>query len=300
MTDSSTRELSIRDAVVCNRDLGYILACDPETEADTPYAWIRAWNHGQISESWVAFNAHSVCRTVLPEPGVVLISSEGFYCVFSGQLHAGNIYDESQPQPAEPRYGSFSSVAQIGGRAYAVGLRGMVYRLDAPASWTRIDEELSREFDVHAIHGFSESDIYAVGNKGELWQFNGQSWLKRELPTKVNLSCVKCTEDGIVYIGGDGGLLIRGRSEAWEILDESPMRSDIWGIDWFAGELYVSTFSGLYRLKGADLEPVLFGEDKPKTFYHLSVGERVLWSVGEADVMSFDGANWTRVSWQPP
>jgi hypothetical protein len=300
MTDSSTRELSIRDAVVWNGDFGYILACDPETELDTPYTWIRAWHQGKITESWVKFNAHSVCRTVLPERGIVLISSGGVYSVFSGQVHAGNIFDESQPQPTEPRYGSFSSVAQIGGRAHAVGLRGMVYRLDAPASWTRIDEQLPREFDVQAIHGFSESDIYAVGFKGELWQFNGQFWLKRDLPTKVNLASVKCAEDGIVYIGGDGGLLIRGRNEAWEILDQSPMQSDIWDIEWFGGELYVSTFSGLYRLKGSDLELILFGEDKPKSFYSLCVGEGVLWSVGEADVMSFDGTNWTPVSWQLP
>jgi hypothetical protein len=300
MTNSSTRELSIRDAVVWKRDFGYILACDPETELDAPYTWIRAVHQGQISESWVAFNAHSVCRTVLPEQAIVLISSEGFYGVFSGQVHVGNIFDESQPQPTEPRYGSFCSVAQIGGRAHAVGLRGMVYRLDAPASWTRIDEQLPREFDVEAIHGFSESDIYAVGSKGELWQFNGQSWLKRNLPTNVNLLSVKCAEDGIVYIGGHGGLLVRGRNEAWEILDQPHMHSDIWDIEWFRGELYVSTFSGLYRLKGRNLERILFGENKPQSFYHLSVGERVLWSVGEADVMSFDGTNWTPVSWQLP
>jgi hypothetical protein len=300
VTNSSTRELCIRDAVVFNGDFGYILACDPETELDTPYTWIRALHQGQISESWLKFNAHSVCRTVLPERGVVSISSEGFYSVFSGKVHVGNIFDASQPQPTDPRYGSFSSVAQIGGRAHAVGLRGMVYRLDAPASWTRIDEQLAREFDVEAIHGFSESDIYAVGRKGELWQFNGQFWLKRDLPTTVNLSAVKCAEDGFVYIGGHNGVLIRGRNEAWEILDQAPMRSDIWDIEWFEGELYVSTFSAVYRLKGPHLEPILFGEDKPKTFYHLSVGEGVLWSVGEADVMSFDGTKWTRVSWQLP
>src|SRR6202035_2156869 len=101
MTNSSTRELSIRDAVVWNGDFGYILACDPEAELDTPYTWIRTLHQGQISESWVKFNAHSVCRTVLPERGIVLISQEGFYGVFCGKVHAGNIFDESQPQPTE-------------------------------------------------------------------------------------------------------------------------------------------------------------------------------------------------------
>ena len=123
------------------------------------------------------FNGHSLCRATVPERAIVLLSADGFYGTFSSQVHAGNIFDESQPQPTEPRYGSFRSVTQIEGRAYAVGLRGMVYRLDLPASWTRIDEKLARDFDAEAIDGFSASDLYVAGFRGELWQSDGQGWV---------------------------------------------------------------------------------------------------------------------------
>jgi hypothetical protein len=300
MSEPSTPQRSIRDGVVWNQDFGYLLVCNPQTEETTPYTWIRVWHQGQLSESWVEFNADSVCRTVSPGRGIVLTSAEGLYSVFSSQVHAGSIFDESQPQPTQPRYGSIRAVAEIDGRAHAVGLRGMVYRLDTPALWTRIDEQLSREFDGQAIHGFSGSDLYAAGFRGELWHFDGRDWQRRDLPTNVNLTSVKCAADGVVYIGGHGGLLIRGRNETWEIIDHGETESDIWDLDWFAGELYVSTLSGLYRLKGSTLQPVAFGDDKPRSFYHLSVGEGVLWSIGEFDVMSFDGVQWVRVPWQLP
>ena len=300
MTDQSSPGLSIRDGIAWNPDFGYVVVCDPATEERKPHARLRAWHQGRITESWAKFNAHSLCRTTLPERAIVLLSEDGFYGTFSSQVHAGNIFDESQPQPTEPRYGSFSAVAQIDGMAYAVGLRGMVYRLDRPASWTRIDEKLARDFDAEAIDGFSASDLYVAGLHGELWQSDGQSWVRRESSTNVNLNSVKCAGDGVVYIGGDAGMLIRGRNDVWEILDQQEMRSDIWDIEWFEGKLYVSTFSGVYWLAGSQLQPVDFGSDPPKTFYHLSTGEGVLWSVGEYDVMSFDGKAWTRIDWQIP
>ncbi len=300
MTDQSSPALSIRDAVTWNADFGYILVCDPATELDAPHAQLRAWNQGRITQSWVAFNAHSLCRTTVPERAIVLISEDGFYATFSSQVHAGNIFDESQPQPTEPRYGSFCAVTQIDGRAYAVGLRGMVYRLDGPASWTRIDEELARNFDAEAVDGFGASDIYVAGLRGEIWQWDGQSWARRESSTNVNLSAVKCAGDGVVYVGGQAGMLIRGRNNVWEILNQQEMRSDIWDVEWFEGSLYVSTFSAVYRLEGSQLRAVDFGGDPPKTFYHLSTGEGVLWAVGESDVMSFDGTAWTRIAWQIP
>ena len=38
------------------------------------------------------------------------------------------------------------------------------------------------------------------------------------------------------------------------------------------------------------LEPVDFGAEQPKSFYHLSAAPGVMWSIGESEVMSFDGS----------
>jgi len=171
----------------------------------------------------------------------------------------------------------------------------MVYRLDQLTRWTCIDEELPRSFDIQAIHGFSGSDIYAVGFAGELWYFNGQTWMKRELATNVNLTCVKCAGDETVYIGGHDGILIRGREDRWELIDQVETTDDVWDIEWFEGQLYVSTMSTVYRLNEEELEPVGFGDDPPKSCYHLSTAKGVMWSIGEYDIMSFDDQSWTRI-----
>jgi hypothetical protein len=89
--------------------------------------------------------------------------------------------------------------------------------------------------------------------------------------------------------------LIRGRANTWKIVDQEKITDDIWDLEWFEGHTYVSTMSGLFRLRGEHLEPVDFGADPPKSTYQLSAAKGVLWSIGSSDVMSFDGKKWTRV-----
>lgn len=286
--------LLIRSAAAWKPGWGYLLACDPATEEQAPHAKVIACHDGKFTESWVAFGAHSICRIKLPLPGLALVSSEGFYAVFAQQVTKGNLFEDSSPPPSRPRFGSIRSVSQIGGMAYAVGLRGMVYRLDRPDGWTRLDETLPEEADLQAIDGFSESDLYAVGFKGAVWHFDGSRWRRCDLPTNVNLTAVKCAGDGQVYVAGHGGLLARGRGSAWRFI-EHDVKSDLWDLEWFADTLYASSFTGAYQLSAEQLLPIDFGSNRPQSFYHLSAGDGVLWSIGEKEVMSFDGKDWTRV-----
>ena len=210
MNDQTIRDLAIRSGIVWQDDTGFILACDPQREADDPHVKIYRWHRGSFTDTWAKFSRHSICRVTAPELALVFLSAEGFYGIHTSKATVGNIFQNSQPRPKEPRYGSFRSLAEIGGQAYAVGLRGMAYRLDELVKWTRIDEGLSRDFDVQAIHGFDATDIYAVGFRGELWHFNSRQWTRCELPTNVNLASVKCARDGFVYVAGHGGILMRG------------------------------------------------------------------------------------------
>ncbi len=295
MNDNPFKQLSIRTGLVWQADTGYILACDPTTEENNPHVKIYMWDKGSFSESWAKFNAHSICRITNPENALVFVSSEGFYGVNSKISMAGNIFVDSQPESNEPRYGSLRAVSEIGGKAYAVGLRGMVYQLDELSMWTRIDDDLSREFNIQAIHGFNGYDIYAAGFSGQLWHFNGENWRKLQLPTNLNLTTVKCSGDGVVYIGGHKGILICGRDDKWEVVDHGQTMKDIWSLEWFEGKIYLSTMSNIFRLNNNRLEVVDFGDDTPKTCYHLSAAKDVMWSIGGKDVMSFNGIDWTRI-----
>jgi hypothetical protein len=137
--------------------------------------------------------------------------------------------------------------------------------------------------------------ILASLTKEILWHYDGNMWGKIELPTNINLSIVECVVDGTVYIAGHNGILIRGGGSAWEIIDHKETKDDIWDIEWFDGQLYVSTMHAVYRLIGDNLEAVDFGDDPPRSCYQLSAAKGVIWSNGEFDIMSFDGKKWTRV-----
>jgi hypothetical protein len=294
---SPLANLVIRTAVVVQPDWGYIIACDPEKEReDIPHAITFRWQAGKFHKGDRNYNAHAACLIEKPEPGRLDISGQGYYSVIiRGVMTSGDIFENSQPLPAKRRTASFRSVAAIDGKAYAVGLRGLVYRMDGLKQWTRIDEGLPETFNIQAIHGFDAKDIYAVGRQGSLWHFDGKVWNELELPTSVNLTSVKCAGDGKVYIGGHKGILIIGRRTAWAVIDHQATSDNIWDIEWFEKQVYVSTMKAVYRLKGTNLEPVDFGDDRPKSCYQLSAAKGVMWSNGEFDIMSFDGKVWTRV-----
>jgi hypothetical protein len=289
--------LSIRTGVVRSATVGYLLAGDPHKERqDVLHTRVFKWDSGAFRDGNLNFTASSCCLVANPQFALVMLASEGEYGISPETAPlAGNVFVNSEPRPKKPRYGSLRSVSDIGGKAYAVGLRGMVYRLDQFTHWTRIDEGLPENFDIQAIDGFSEDEIYAVGFRGEVWHFSGRKWTQYEPPTNVNLTCVKCAADGNVYIGGHDGILIRGTKTTWEIIENEDLSYDIWDLEWFDGKLYLSTMTALYRLNGDELEPVSFGKDSPKTCYHLSAVKGVMWSIGERDVMSFDGKTWTRI-----
>jgi hypothetical protein len=291
------RGLTIRSAVVAQARFGFIYCADLKKEKKgIPHAITFRWMDGKFDAGECNYDAHALCVIQQPDIGLVSISSQGYYSVISrGGTTTGDILKNSLPALEMPHPGGFRSISEIGGRAHAVGLRGMVLRLDAAQTWTRIGQGLPDTFDIRAIHGTGGSDLYAVGQGGKLWRYHGEKWSPAELPTSKNLNTVKCAGDGTVYLAGDGGTLLRGAASTWEVVDQQDTKDDIWDLEWFGEQLYVSTMEEVYRLDGKKLQPVDFGEDPPKSSYQLSTADGVLWSSGESDILSFDGKRWSRV-----
>lgn len=297
MATSPLKGLLIRTGAVRSPDVGYLLAGDPKREeAEEAHAVFFKWSAGKFTPGAMNFSAHSCCIVTEPALALVCVGPNGHYSITAASgKPVGNIFDNSQPQPQGPRYGSISSVSAVAGKAFAVGSEGMAYRLDDFNGWTRIDDGLPDTFGARALHGFSVNDLYAVGSRGEIWHYDGKKWTKCDSPTNVHLNCVCCAPDGTVYAAGNGGMLLSGRASAWKVIEQEAVEKPFWDLEWFAGELYLSTLASLFRLAGGKLAPVEFGAEKVKTCYHLSATTEVLWSVGEKDVLSFDGKSWTRV-----
>jgi hypothetical protein len=291
------KDLIIRTAVVLGPQYGVIYACDPKLERRSePHTIYFLFNKGKLDRGEYNFDAHSVCLIDRPDKGTVIVSEAGHYSAETNDDEVvDDIFARSSPPPTGRRSRGIRSVQEVGGLAHAIGIRGMVYRLDALDRWTRIDEGLPSSFDGQAIDGFGVTDVFAVGMKGGVWHYDGKTWTQQDIPTNRNLTAARCTPDGTVYFAGHGGTLVRGQRDQWSLVDHGDMAEDIWDLEWFAGKLYVSTLDGLFCLQGDHLHPVAYGKQTPRSTYQLSTYGGAMWSNGETSIMEFDGMAWTRI-----
>lgn len=291
--------MSIRSAVVRSPGSGLILgAVRALADKDKPHTAILRLADGAFVRTDVDFSAHSCCAISTPEEGFVALSATGRYLVDTprGQ-HQGNIFDEGSPPPDRIQYGDFRCVAEIGGVAHAVGLGGMAYRMEAPGRWTRIDSGLPDSFNAETIHGFTGSELYAAGFRGQIWRRDDRNWLPVEMPTNIPFNVIRCMPDARCYAGGKRGLLATGRGSSWELIEDDELDASIWGLAWFQDELWISTMEGVFVRRNGALVPVSIEDaGEPVSTYLLSAAPDVLWSVGEFDLMAFDGKTWTRVA----
>jgi hypothetical protein len=288
--------LVVRAAAVRRPGLGYIYAGDPKLEADdVPHAINFKYKDGDFTRGEANFDANAITVVTVPELGLVTTSGAGYYSAnMASGMRLGNIFDVSSPPPPSPRLGGIRSVATIAGRAHAIGLRGMVYRLDTPTTWTRLDDGLPETFNGQTIHGYNDTEIYAAGRGGQLWQYNTHTWQQHPLPTTNTLTCIHCADNNTVYIGGHNGTLITGRNNTWTPITTTNTDT-IWGITHFNNTTYIATQTQLFTLTDTTLTPVDFGPSPPKTCGQLSTSDNVLWSIGEHDIQQYDGTTWTRI-----
>ena len=289
--------LMIRAAQLRQRGWGYIYAADPTQEAQgVPHAVTFRYKDGSFTKGAANFDAHSLAVIATPEVGLVAIAGPGHYsAVMASGTRTGDIIADALPPPMIPRTGGLRRVVAIQGRAFAAGLRGMVYRFDDNKRWTRIDAGLPDTVEIQAIDGFNDTDVYVVGRAGAIWHYDGRRWLERNSPTAATLTAVTCASDGLVYAAGHGGVLLRGRSDTWDAITHAATNDIIWDLEWYADHLYASTMTGVFRVADSKLVPVDFGKDQPKTCYQLSQADGELWSSGEFDLMSFNGSTWSRI-----
>ncbi|HYP84232.1 hypothetical protein [Variovorax sp.] len=220
----------------------------------------------------------------------VLIGEDGEVATYG----KGQRTDESiRPAPVMIR-----NARTIEGDVYACGAKRQVYRRTGEHQWLDISAPRAAQTEAlgfEAIDGYGHDDIYAAGWAGEIWHYDGQAWRSCDSPTNVILTAVCCAGDGVVYAAGQGGVMVRGRGDAWETIAwEDEVTIDMWDLCWFQDTLYVAGSTALFTLAQDRLVPVDMGGIGPVSCFSLSTAQGVLWSVGKANVVAFDGATWQR------
>ena len=228
----------------------------------------------------------------------------------------------------EPDFKHFSMWAgtNIGENVYFAGTPRKLFKRLRPGKWidltdeethphmyTDVNQILARQrfimgaipLGFHAVDGFAENDIYAGGEKGDCWHYDGNRWRALDLPTNVNIRSICCAPDGQVYIGCSQNTLVKGRldtnGERWEVLPKADINSDepFSSLAWFQDRLWIGGWQGTYRLENERGRPIV----RPYVFpdggaQQISFNggvcscDEVLMVWGESQVMLYDGEQW--------
>lgn len=261
-----------------------------------PLVWHKDQWHSVDEEQMFEWVVASIVVVRKPINQAIYIGVAGEVCC----IGSGDFSREIIQRKDRDLIGPIRGATVIDGCVYAVGMGREVYRRNSKSEWISIDDGIVLERDsqfrsLEDIDGFSSDDIYAVGNYGEIWHFNGLTWSERESPTNLDLAKVCCCPNGEVYAVGQNGVVLRGRDSVWETIETSKTE-DFTDIVWFGNSLYLCSLSSLYTLAGNELVSVRFGLEKPSTFNILSANDGVLWVIGEKDIMEYDGKEWSRIN----
>ena len=238
-----------------------------------------------------------------PKSQAIMISAKGHVAVLGGNF---NGLEDRIPlgKPDTPLNTSAHALVAIDGYVYAVGPWRAVCRRLEPGKWENLaDRKTLPEpkpnsygssddgFDV--IDGYSGNDIYAGGEKGDLWHFDGKRWDRCPVPTDMLIESICCAGDDFVYVGLQSGAVMRGRGQQWQVIHIGSMTLPFQDMVWFAGKVWCTSDYGVWTIENGKLvEPDLPPEVRSCSG-NLSVGDGVMLLAGMYGATVFDGSKWT-------
>jgi len=195
-------------------------------------------------------------------------------------------------------YGYVNTIKNIGGELYVCGYGRQVYkRIDT--QWVSIANDiLTREsangfFD---IDGAESSHVCAVGWNGDIYFHDGQSWHKDDSPTNAHLTSVRCFTTEDIWICGNGGVVLHGGFNRWTLIKDDAFTGNWYCIEEYNGRVYLAGNGVLAYIDGNTIKAVDVGLDRAITTYRLHSNDGLLWSIGEKDILVFDGSSWREIT----
>ena len=92
---------------------------------------------------------------------------------------------------------------------WAVNAVGEVWRWRRGSAAERLFALNTPGVGLHAIHGGSAKDVWAVGDRGAIVHYNGTEWKCLETPVCASMNAVKADGRGNAWVCGDGGTVLR-------------------------------------------------------------------------------------------
>lgn len=179
-----------------------------------------------------------------------------------------------------------------------MGNRGVGKRL-GKNDWLHFNDQIpdppeeSNSFDD--IDGFGEADIYCVGNAGNVWHFDGQTWRRLDFPCDIDLETVVCAGDGQVYISGEQGATFKGRGQHWQQIHEGSMTLPFKDMVWYEDRVWATSDYGVWHIHNDKVESAELPDHMGTCAGNLSVADGVLLLAGYGGAACKRDGRWTRI-----
>lgn len=166
---------------------------------------------------------------------------------------------------------------------FTVGLAGWRARITDMVPQVNRDTKQRR---LNAIHGTSTENVYAAGDNGTVFHYDGRVWTEVETPTNAALLAVLCHNDDVYFAGASGTLFLK-TGDRWDQLhsqDEITINS----LAWYRDTLFAAAgLRGVYRLGDDGLVPF-----KERIIFRLKTVGDLLFGFGNRLLIQFDGSGW--------
>ncbi len=315
-------EVTIRTGVAARSDVLCLSAAIDQFDPDEPYSrvYIYSARHAQPWRFWQAdYIVTSVCTWEDParqDRLLVSVSEEGDVTIMAGPALRERIVGAGLNQPDSKGWGYISDVRQIGSRLYACGFSGQVYVRQGPDRWVHQDDGLLQstdqrggEISPQVIAGPDEENIYLAGCEhlpgypARLDFWDGRAWRRVDLPPGTGrLTGIHVVDKHDVWLCGDHSTLLRGNARDGFANVGALARDALFlSVVPFNGRIYIGSNLGLYQLDPGTESPRIHRvwtkmQPEVNDANLVEVQEGVMWVIGGKDLVSFDGARWSRLA----
>ena len=167
------------------------------------------------------------------------------------------IFDEENlapPLPNNPDRGGIRKIKTLNGYAYVCGGNRSFGKRLGKEQWFSHNDSIphvkgaGRDEGFDDFDGFSESDIYAAGGKGDVWHYDGNAWRQIPFPTNSWVKSVCCGGDGQVYISCYEGLTFMGREDRWKKIYSGGIPLGWTDMVWYEDRVWCTNENGLWTI----------------------------------------------------
>jgi len=236
----------------------------------------------------------------IPDLGteVVIFDNKPIYLSQNGQVWCYNGFDLVLMAILDDVEAPLRDMKSKYGRLVVVGALNQVFESNDLNTWKcqavapRTSQVL---YGLESVDMVSSSEAYAVGWNGECLKREKGEWRYIEMPTNLDLHKVLCLENGLVFVCGDEGIILKGSNDTWRLMTNEVTSEKLWGMAFYRNKVFVSDMYRIYEISENGLQEIEYSgqDDIPPASYRLrTLGDLILWSIGEKHLYEFDGSRW--------